>query len=59
VRRTRLADALAGNGAYVSPHDGVELLETFDDRTGQVREVMYRADLETSIDLPPADHRVL
>jgi N-methylhydantoinase B len=59
VRRTRLADTLADNGAYASPRDGVELMERFDQKTGQLREVMYRADFEHPVALLPADHRAL
>jgi N-methylhydantoinase B/oxoprolinase/acetone carboxylase alpha subunit len=59
MRRTRLADALADNGAYVAPRDDVELVEAFDTATGRSRDVVYTADRGAPVSLPPADHRVL
>ena len=59
MRRTRLADALAGNGAYASPRDDVELVETFDTETGRSREVLYTTEPGAAVSLPPADHRAL
>jgi N-methylhydantoinase B len=59
TRRTRLADALAGNGAYVAPRDDMQLVEAFDVATGRSRDVAYVADLSETLSLPPADHRVL
>ena len=59
TRRTRLADALAGNGAYASPRDDVELVETFVAETGRNRDVVYSAELGAAVTLPPAEHRVL
>jgi hypothetical protein len=59
IRRTRLADSLAGNGAYASPRDEVELVETFVTETGRNRDVVYTAELGAAVTLPPAEHRVL
>ena len=59
IRRTRLADALAGHGAYASPRDDVELVETFVTETGRNRDVVYTAELGAAVTLPPAEHRVL
>jgi hypothetical protein len=59
IRRTRLADALAGNGAYISPRDDVQLVEAFDTETGRSREVVYTAELGAPVSLPPAEHRAL
>jgi N-methylhydantoinase B len=59
IRRTRLADGLAGNGAYASPRNDVELVETFDTESGRSREVVYTVALGAPVSLPPADHRVL
>jgi N-methylhydantoinase B len=59
TRRTRLADALADNGAYVAPRDDVELVETFDSESGRSREVVYAAEPDAPISFPPAEHRVL
>jgi N-methylhydantoinase B len=59
TRRTRLADALAGNGAYAFPRNDVELVEAFEIETGRSRDVVYTADLGAPLALPPADHRVL
>jgi N-methylhydantoinase B len=59
TRRTRLADALARNGAYAAPRNDVELVEKFDAETGRSREVVYTTELGVSVSLPPADHRVL
>jgi hypothetical protein len=59
VRHTRLADALADNGAYAAPRNEVKLVETFDADTGRSRKVVYTADLASPVSLLPADHRVL
>jgi N-methylhydantoinase B len=59
VRRTRLADALAGNGAYVAPRDDVELVETFDAESGRSREIVYVSESGVPVSFPPAEHRVL
>jgi N-methylhydantoinase B len=57
TRRTRLAEGLARNGAYVSPRDEVELVETFDPATGRTKDVVYLADMGEPV-LPPPEHRV-
>jgi N-methylhydantoinase B len=59
IRRSRLADALAVNGAYVSPRNDVELVEAFDTETGRSREVVYTTESDAPVSLPPAEHRVL
>lgn len=59
IRCTQLADALASNGAYASPRNDVELVETFNAETGRSREVVYTTELDAPVSLPPADHRVL
>ena len=59
VRRSQLADALAGNGAYIAPRNDVELVESFDPETGRSREVIYTSDPAVPLTLPPAAHRVL
>lgn len=59
TRRTRLADALAGSGAYAAPRNDVELVETFDIETGRSREVVYTRQADAQVSLPPAEHRVL
>jgi hypothetical protein len=53
VRRTRLSEGLARNGAYVSPRAEVELVERFDAGTGETLDVAYLAEVEVgSLPLP-------
>jgi N-methylhydantoinase B len=59
TRRARMSDALARNGAFVAPRDEVELVETFDPKTGRTQDVEYVANANARPSLPPADHRIV
>jgi N-methylhydantoinase B len=58
IRSTRLADALAGNGAWVAPRNDLMLVETFAGDTGRAQAVVYAVQGGKGVALLPADHKV-
>jgi len=58
VRRNRLSDGLAINGAYAAPRDSVELVEFFEAGSGRALDVVYAAEAGTSA-LPVAGRKIL
>jgi N-methylhydantoinase B len=59
IRRSRLSDALAVHGAWVSPRDEVSLIEAFDVDTGRALDVIYTAHSDEAVALLKAEHVVL